>query len=92
MELKDRGPQERSSGRIFIYLTYTSAAAPVPVTKGIILELLFRSVAKIHLGQLEYFELGNLDSLRDWGHAKVGSKMFLAYISPAPGPFLDFFR
>ncbi len=29
-----------------------------------------RSVAKIHLGQLEYFELGNLDSMRDWGHAK----------------------
>jgi len=29
-----------------------------------------RSVAKIHLGQLEYFELGNLDSRRDWGHAR----------------------
>lgn len=29
-----------------------------------------RSVAKIHLGQMEYFELGNLDSQRDWGHAK----------------------
>lgn len=29
-----------------------------------------RSVAKIALGQMEYFELGNLDSKRDWGHAK----------------------
>lgn len=29
-----------------------------------------RSVAKIHLGQMEKFELGNLDSKRDWGHAK----------------------
>lgn len=29
-----------------------------------------RSVAKISLGQLECFELGNLDSMRDWGHAK----------------------
>lgn len=29
-----------------------------------------RSVAKIHLGQLDCFELGNLDSKRDWGHAK----------------------
>ncbi|KAM7387744.1 hypothetical protein PAMP_023963 [Pampus punctatissimus] len=29
-----------------------------------------RSVAKIHLGQLESFSLGNLDSKRDWGHAK----------------------
>ncbi|KAL5291529.1 GMDS family protein [Megaselia abdita] len=29
-----------------------------------------RSVAKISLGQLECFELGNLDSKRDWGHAK----------------------
>lgn len=29
-----------------------------------------RSVAKIHLGQLDHFELGNLDSKRDWGHAK----------------------
>ncbi|ODN02270.1 GDP-mannose 4,6 dehydratase [Orchesella cincta] len=29
-----------------------------------------RSVAKIHLGQIEYFELGNLDAKRDWGHAR----------------------
>lgn len=29
-----------------------------------------RSVAKISLNQMEYFELGNLDSKRDWGHAK----------------------
>lgn len=29
-----------------------------------------RSVAKIKHGQIEYFELGNLDSKRDWGHAK----------------------
>uniref|UniRef100_A0A1I7XJK5 GDP-mannose 4,6-dehydratase n=1 Tax=Heterorhabditis bacteriophora TaxID=37862 RepID=A0A1I7XJK5_HETBA len=29
-----------------------------------------RSVAKISLGQQDYVELGNLDSLRDWGHAK----------------------
>lgn len=29
-----------------------------------------RSVAKIHLGQLECFELGNLDAKRDWGHAR----------------------
>lgn len=29
-----------------------------------------RSVAKVFLGQLDSFELGNLDSKRDWGHAK----------------------
>lgn len=29
-----------------------------------------RSVAKIHWDQLECFELGNLESKRDWGHAK----------------------
>jgi GDPmannose 4,6-dehydratase len=29
-----------------------------------------RSVAKIALGQLQFFELGNLDSKRDWGHAR----------------------
>lgn len=29
-----------------------------------------RSVAKIHLDELEYMELGNLDARRDWGHAK----------------------
>ena len=29
-----------------------------------------RSLAKIHLGQMECFELGNLDSMRDWGHAR----------------------
>jgi len=28
------------------------------------------SVAKIHLGQLDYVELGNLDAKRDWGYAK----------------------
>lgn len=29
-----------------------------------------RGVAKITLGLMEYLELGNLDSKRDWGHAK----------------------
>lgn len=29
-----------------------------------------RSVAKIHLNHIECFHLGNLDSKRDWGHAK----------------------
>lgn len=29
-----------------------------------------REVAKIHLGLSECIELGNLDSKRDWGHAK----------------------
>ncbi|XP_026283475.1 GDP-mannose 4,6 dehydratase [Frankliniella occidentalis] len=29
-----------------------------------------RSVAKIHLNHIECFKLGNLDSKRDWGHAK----------------------
>jgi len=29
-----------------------------------------RSVAKISLGLMECFELGNLDSRRDWGHAR----------------------
>ncbi|XP_013000517.2 GDP-mannose 4,6 dehydratase isoform X2 [Cavia porcellus] len=29
-----------------------------------------RSVAKIYLGQLDCFSLGNLDAKRDWGHAK----------------------
>ena len=31
-----------------------------------------RSVAKIHLGSMKVLELGNLDSRRDWGHAKAG--------------------
>lgn len=29
-----------------------------------------RSVAKIVLGQLDVLELGNIDSKRDWGHAR----------------------
>jgi GDPmannose 4,6-dehydratase len=29
-----------------------------------------RAVAKIHIGLEEHFELGNLDSKRDWGHAR----------------------
>lgn len=28
-----------------------------------------RSVAEIHLGRRDFFELGNLDARRDWGHA-----------------------
>ena len=32
--------------------------------------MIVRSLAKIHLGQMESFELGNLDSMRDWGHAR----------------------
>ena len=40
-----------------------------------------RSVAKIALGQMEYFELGNVDAQRDWGHAKDYVKVLLAYQS-----------
>lgn len=29
-----------------------------------------RAVAKIHLGQQDSVSLGNIDSQRDWGHAK----------------------
>jgi len=29
-----------------------------------------RAVAKIALGQQQYIELGNIESKRDWGHAK----------------------
>ncbi|KAK2147156.1 hypothetical protein LSH36_567g01075 [Paralvinella palmiformis] len=29
-----------------------------------------RAVAKIHLGQQDHIELGNIDAKRDWGHAK----------------------
>lgn len=29
-----------------------------------------RSVAKIYLGTLDYFEVGNLNAKRDWGHAR----------------------
>ena len=31
-----------------------------------------RTVAKIHLGLMEVLKLGNLDSQRDWGHARFG--------------------
>ena len=39
-----------------------------------------RSVAKIALGQMESFELGNLDSKRDWGHAKDYVEVWLFQI------------
>jgi len=45
-----------------------------------------RSVAKIHLGLQEYVTLGNLDSKRDWGHAKdyvEGMWMMLQQDKPA---------
>jgi GDPmannose 4,6-dehydratase len=48
-----------------------------------------RSVAKIHLGQLEYFELGNLDSMRDWGHAKdYVEAMWLILQQESPDDFV----
>lgn len=47
-----------------------------------------RSVAKISLDQLTHFELGNLDSKRDWGHAKdYIEAMWLMLQHPEP---LDF--
>ena len=36
----------------------------------VMMMMIIRSLAKIHLGQMESFELGNLDSMRDWGHAR----------------------
>ncbi|XP_077441259.1 GDP-mannose 4,6 dehydratase [Vanacampus margaritifer] len=48
-----------------------------------------RSVAKIHLGQLESFSLGNLDSKRDWGHAQDYVKaMWLMLQQEEPDDFV----
>ncbi|KAM4629873.1 GDP-mannose 4,6 dehydratase [Polymixia lowei] len=41
-----------------------------PYGSNFVTRKISRSVAKIHLGQLDCFSLGNLDSKRDWGHAK----------------------
>lgn len=44
-----------------------------------------RAVAKIHLGQQEELQLGNLDSKRDWGHARdyiEGMWMMLQHDKP----------
>lgn len=43
-----------------------------------------RSVAKIHLSQLESFSLGNLDSKRDWGHAKDYVEVKHTHTQPEP--------
>ena len=45
---------------------------PVPLRPGetFVTRKITRCVAKIHLDQMEAFELGNLDAKRDWGHAK----------------------
>uniref|UniRef100_A0A8D1E2D5 GDP-mannose 4,6 dehydratase n=1 Tax=Sus scrofa TaxID=9823 RepID=A0A8D1E2D5_PIG len=48
-----------------------------------------RSVAKIYLGQLECFSLGNLDAKRDWGHAKdYVEAMWLMLQSDEPEDFV----
>jgi len=48
-----------------------------------------RSVAKIKLGQLSHVELGNLDSMRDWGHAKdYVVAMWLMLQQDAPDDFV----
>ena len=41
-----------------------------------------RSVAKISLGQLQHVELGNLDSQRDWGHAKDFVEAMVTFTCP----------
>ena len=41
-----------------------------------------RSVAKISLGQLQHVELGNLDSQRDWGHAKDFVEAMVTFMCP----------
>lgn len=48
-----------------------------------------RSVAKIHLGLLDYLELGNLDAKRDWGHARDYVKaMWLMLQQPVPDDYV----
>lgn len=48
-----------------------------------------RSVAKIFLNQMSFFELGNLDSKRDWGHAKdYVEVMWLMLQQKQPGDFV----
>ncbi|XP_004700237.1 GDP-mannose 4,6 dehydratase [Echinops telfairi] len=48
-----------------------------------------RSVAKIYLGQLDCFSLGNLDAKRDWGHAKDYVKaMWLMLQNDEPEDFV----
>ena len=42
-----------------------------------------RAVAKIVLGQQKVLELGNLDSKRDWGHAKDYIEVRLEYFVSA---------
>lgn len=48
-----------------------------------------RSVAKIHLNQTQYLELGNLDSKRDWGHARdYVEAMWLMLQQPKPQDYV----
>ncbi|XP_077293126.1 GDP-mannose 4,6 dehydratase [Arctopsyche grandis] len=48
-----------------------------------------RGVAKIHLGLLDYLELGNLDSQRDWGHAKdYVEAMWMMLQQKQPGDYV----
>ncbi|XP_064363176.1 GDP-mannose 4,6 dehydratase isoform X3 [Dromaius novaehollandiae] len=47
-----------------------------------------RSVAKIHLGQLECFSLGNLDAKRDWGHARDYVEVHVARGNKEAAPLL----
>ena len=46
-------------------------------------------MAKIHLDQLDCFQLGNLDSMRDWGHARdYVEGMWLMLQQDAPDDFV----
>lgn len=48
-----------------------------------------RSVAEIELGRRESFELGNLDSIRDWGHARdYVEAMWLMLQRPSPKDYV----
>ncbi|XP_037105388.1 GDP-mannose 4,6 dehydratase isoform X2 [Syngnathus acus] len=60
-----------------------------PYGSNFVTRKISRSVAKIHLGQLESFSLGNLDSKRDWGHAQDYVKaMWLMLQQEEPDDFV----
>ncbi|KAL4838073.1 hypothetical protein H8958_020058 [Nasalis larvatus] len=67
-----------------ICLPASSAKERKVIGANFVTRKISRSVAKIYLGQLECFSLGNLDAKRDWGHAKDYVELFFS-----PSPFLS---
>lgn len=62
--------KNNDKAELMLHTNFSNLCVHVFPGSNFVTRKISRSVAKIQLGQLQCFSLGNLDSKRDWGHAK----------------------